>query len=38
VYRASRLDGRTDLNLFDMHSPAIAYLVLAFAQFGALGG
>ena len=41
VFRATRLDGRTiargeafwfDLNLFDMHSPAIAYLVLAFAQ------
>jgi len=41
VFRASRLDGHTavrgeafsfDLNLFDMHSPAIAYLVLAFAQ------
>jgi hypothetical protein len=41
VFRASQLDGRTvaaggtfsfDLNLFDMRSPAIAYLVLAFAQ------
>lgn len=41
VFRATRLDGRTvapgeafwfDLNLFDMHRPAIAYLVLAFAQ------
>jgi hypothetical protein len=41
VFRAARLDGHTaaagetfwfDLNLFDMHSPAIAYLVLAFAQ------
>jgi hypothetical protein len=41
VFRATHLDGRTiqpgetfsfDLNLFDMHSHAIAYLVLAFAQ------
>ncbi len=41
VFRATHLDGCTirpgegfsfDLNLFDMHSPAIAYLVLAFAQ------
>ncbi|MBV9300667.1 MAG: CRISPR system precrRNA processing endoribonuclease RAMP protein Cas6 [Acidobacteriaceae bacterium] len=41
VFRATHLDGRTvlagenfffDLNLFDMRSPAIAYLVLAFAQ------
>jgi hypothetical protein len=41
VFRATQLDGHTvtpggsfsfDLNLFDMHSPAIAYLVLAFAQ------
>jgi hypothetical protein len=41
VFRATQLDGQTvtpggtfrfDLNLFDMHSPAIAYLVLAFAQ------
>lgn len=41
VFRATHLDGRTvkasetfsfDLNLFDMGSPAIAYLVLAFAQ------
>ena len=41
VFRATHLDGCTvrpgetfffDLNLFDMHSHAIAYLVLAFAQ------
>lgn len=41
VFRATHLDGRTippgatfsfDLNLFDMHNPAIAYLVLTFAQ------
>lgn len=41
VFRATQLDGSTvlrdapfsfDLNLFDMQSPAIAYLVLAFAQ------
>jgi len=41
VFRATHLDGRSigrgepfhfDLNLFDVHSPAIAYLVLAFAQ------
>jgi len=41
VFRATHLDGRTvrtgesfhfDLNLFDIHSPAVAYLVLAFAQ------
>jgi hypothetical protein len=41
VFRATHLDGCTirvgevfsfDLNLFDMQSPAIAYLVLAFAQ------
>ncbi len=41
VFRATHLDGRTvkaseafsfDLNLFDMGSPAIAYLVLAFSQ------
>ncbi len=41
VFRATHLDGSAirrgetfffDLNLFDMHSPAIAYLVLAFAQ------
>jgi len=41
VFRATQLDGHTvtpgetftfDLNLFDMRSPAIAYLVLAFAQ------
>ena len=41
VFRASHLDGSTvaggagfsfDLNLFDMRNPAIAYLVLAFAQ------
>jgi CRISPR-associated endoribonuclease Cas6 len=41
VFRATHLDGSTiqpnetfffDLNLFDMHSHAIAYLVLAFAQ------
>lgn len=41
VFRAMHLDGCTvppgatfsfDLNLFDMRSPAIAYLVLAFAQ------
>jgi len=41
VFRATHLDGCTvapgapfsfDLNLFDMKSPAIAYLVLAFAQ------
>lgn len=41
VFRATHLDGRTiaggesfhfDLNLFDTESPAIAYLVLTFAQ------
>jgi hypothetical protein len=41
VFRATHLDGRTvdagesfhfDLNLFDVHNPAIPYLVLAFAQ------
>jgi len=41
VFRARHLDGCTvsrgapfsfDLNLFDMRSPAIAYIVLAFAQ------
>lgn len=41
VFRATHLDGRTlspetrfhfDLNLFDTDTPAIAYLVLAFAQ------
>ncbi len=41
VFRATHLDGCAirhgdtfffDLNLFDMHSPAMAYLVLAFAQ------
>jgi hypothetical protein len=41
VFRASHLDDTTvergtafsfDLNLFDMRNPAIAYLVLAFAQ------
>jgi CRISPR-associated endoribonuclease Cas6 len=41
VFRATHLDGHTvapggtfsfDLNLFDMHSPAIAYMELAFAQ------
>jgi hypothetical protein len=41
VFRATHLDGRTvragepfhfDLNLFDVHSPAVAYLVLAFGQ------
>jgi len=41
VFRATHLDGCTlapgtrfhfDLNLFDTHTPAIAYLVLAFAQ------
>jgi hypothetical protein len=41
VFRATRLDGRTlkagtpfsfDLNLFDMRRPAVAYLVLSFAQ------
>lgn len=41
VFRATHLDGQTvapgapfhfDLNLFDMRSPAIAYLVLTFAQ------
>ncbi|MFL6352265.1 MAG: CRISPR system precrRNA processing endoribonuclease RAMP protein Cas6 [Bryobacteraceae bacterium] len=46
VFRATGLDGRTvavgesfhfDLNLFDIHSPAIAYLVLAFGQFGREG-
>jgi hypothetical protein len=43
VFRAWHLDGRTiaaetafhfDLNLFDIRNPAIAYLVLAFAQLG----
>ena len=46
VFRAIHLDGRTiaaggtfsfDLNLFDLHSPAIAYLVLAFSQLGREG-
>lgn len=46
VFRATHLDGRTippgetfsfDLNLFDMHNPAIAYLVLTFAQLAADG-
>jgi hypothetical protein len=41
VFRALHLDGRTiaagqpfhfDLNLFDLHSPALAYLILTFAQ------
>jgi CRISPR-associated endoribonuclease Cas6 len=41
VFRATHLDGRSvdagepfhfDLNLFDVHSPAVAYLVLAFGQ------
>ena len=41
VFRATHLDGRTvrqgegfhfDLNLFDVQGPAVAYLVLAFAQ------
>jgi hypothetical protein len=41
VFRATHLDGRTvkagesfhfDLNLFDVHSPAFAYLALAFGQ------
>jgi hypothetical protein len=41
VFRAFHLDGRTvapgdsfdfDLNLVNMHSPAVAYLVLTFAQ------
>jgi hypothetical protein len=41
VFRATHLDGRTfdsgepfdfDLNLFDIHSAAVSYLVLAFAQ------
>lgn len=41
VFRATHLDGRTlapgeafyfDLNLFDLQGPAVAYLVLAFAQ------
>lgn len=41
VFRATHLDGRHvrggdsfhfDLHLFDLHSPAVAYLVLAFAQ------
>jgi hypothetical protein len=41
VFRATRLDGRTvkagtpfsfDLNLFDMRSPVVTYLVLTFAQ------
>src|SRR5271156_1185518 len=46
VFRAWHLDGRTiaagtafhfDLNLFDTQNPAIAYLVLAFAQLGREG-
>lgn len=46
VFRAMHLDGRTfasgerfhfDLNLFDTESPAIAYLVLTFAQLGREG-
>ena len=46
VFRAWHLDGRTipvgaafhfDLNLFDIRNPAIAYLVLAFAQLGREG-
>jgi hypothetical protein len=46
VFRAWHLDGRTipagtdfhfDLNLFDVQNPAIAYLVLAFAQLGREG-
>lgn len=46
VFRAGHLDGCTiaagatfffDLHLFDMRSPAIAYLVLAFAQLGREG-
>jgi hypothetical protein len=41
VFRSTHVDGRTvhagepfhfDLNLFDVHSPAVAYLVLAFGQ------
>ncbi|MGI8960723.1 MAG: CRISPR system precrRNA processing endoribonuclease RAMP protein Cas6 [Bryobacteraceae bacterium] len=41
VFRATHLDDRTvdagesfhfDLNLFDIHNPALAYLILAFAQ------
>jgi hypothetical protein len=41
VFRATHLDGRTvhsgepfhfDLNLFDVHSPAVAYLVVTFGQ------
>ena len=46
VFRADHLDGRTiapgecfyfDLNLFDMHGPAIAYLVLTFSELGREG-
>ena len=46
VFRAWHLDGRTipagrgfhfDLNLFELQNPAIAYLVLAFAQLGREG-
>jgi hypothetical protein len=46
VFRATHLDGRTmgpdesfsfDLNLFDLQSPAIAYLILAFGQLGQAG-
>lgn len=46
VFRATHLDGTTvtagssfyfDLNLFDMRSPAIAYLVLAFSQLACEG-
>lgn len=46
VFRAAHLDGRTiapnspfyfDLNLFDMKSPAIAYLVLSFARLAQYG-
>ena len=46
VFRATHLDARTvhagesfhfDLNLFDVHSPALTYLVLAFGQLGREG-
>ena len=46
VFRATHLDGRTvapgdsfwfDLNLFDLHSPAIRYLVLALTQLAHTG-
>lgn len=46
VFRATHLDGHTitpggtfsfDLNLFDMHTPATAYMVLAFAQLAHAG-